>query len=86
MDSFPERRGGGGGGGGGGGWGVSFPAVQKHQTPLPLSLVHLPIIGPYSLWNMRNYLGMTISGLPVKQTSPQNYIKRSYKPNFEKEL
>ena len=54
------------------GGGVYFPAVQKNQTPLPLSLVHLPITGPYSLWNMRNYLGMKKSGLPVKQTSPQH--------------
>ena len=52
----------------------------------PPVLVHLPVTGPYSLWNMRNYLGMTKSGLPVKQTSPQHYIKCGYKPNFEKEL
>ena len=31
-------------------------------------------------------LGMTKSGLPVKQTSPQHYIKHGYKPNFEKDL
>ena len=63
-----------------------FPAVQTNQTPLPFSLVHLPVTGPHSLWNMRNCLGMKKLGLPVKQTSPQHYIKRGYKPNFEKEL